>query len=56
MSQKDWIEKDFYKTLGVPKDAERSEASDEDAEGAVDPVAVATEGDAAEAAPAEEAT
>jgi small subunit ribosomal protein S5 len=42
--------------LGVPKDAKRSEASDENAEGAVDPVAVAAEGDAADAAPAEETT
>ncbi len=25
MSQKDWIEKDFYKTLGVPKDAKAPE-------------------------------
>jgi small subunit ribosomal protein S5 len=38
--------------LGVPKDAETAESSAEDAEGAVDPVAVATEGDASE--PAEE--
>ncbi|MCB0875918.1 MAG: 30S ribosomal protein S5 [Solirubrobacterales bacterium] len=32
--------------LGVPKEAERSEASDEDAPGAVEPVAVATAGEA----------
>jgi hypothetical protein len=36
--------------LGVPKEAKPAEASAEDAEGAVDPVAVATEGDAAESA------
>jgi small subunit ribosomal protein S5 len=44
--------------LGVPKDAEKSEASGEDAEGAVEPVAVATEEAPAEAeaasAPVEE--
>ena len=40
--------------LGVPKQAETTEASSEDAEGAVDPVAVATEGDAPAAESAEE--
>ncbi len=40
--------------LGVPKQAETTEASGEDAEGAVDPVAVATEGDAPAAESAEE--
>ena len=40
--------------LGVPHQAETTAASGEDAEGAVDPVAVATEGDAPAAESAEE--